>query len=122
MPRDNAFNIAKNLKYDGYQRGLTPMVYNFFFDKKTASSGAIKSEIISNQELAEKIHKPITRKFKKRKVHSSFIDNIWCCGFADMTLISNYNKAICFLLCAIDILSKYVWVVPLKDKKRYYNY
>ena len=41
--------------------------YIIFFDKKTASSGAIKSEIMSNQELAEKIHKPITRKFKKRK-------------------------------------------------------
>ena len=34
MPRDNAFNIAKNLKYDGYQRGLTPMVYNFFLIKR----------------------------------------------------------------------------------------
>ena len=39
--RDKAFNIAKNPKYDGYQRGLASMVYNFF-DKKT-SGGAIKS-------------------------------------------------------------------------------
>ena len=58
------------------------MVYKFF-DKNTASlvdkstsGGTIKNEIISNKELAEKLHKPIIRKFNKRKVHSSFIDNI----------------------------------------------
>ena len=50
------------------------MVYNFFL-KKTSSSG-IKNKIISNKELAEELHKPVTRKFKKRKVQSSFIDNI----------------------------------------------
>ena len=36
--RDKAFNIAKNVKYDGYQRGLASMVYNFFV-KKTSRSG-----------------------------------------------------------------------------------
>ena len=49
--RDKAFNIAKNPKYDGYQRGLASMIYTFF-DKK-AFSGAIKTEIVSNKELAE---------------------------------------------------------------------
>ena len=72
--RYKAFNIAKNTKYDGYQRGLALMIYKCF-DKKT-SGGAIKNDIISNRELAEQLHKPIISKFKKRKVHSSFIDNI----------------------------------------------
>ena len=54
---NKAFNIAKNPKYDGHQRGLASVVYNFF-DKKTSGSG-IKNENISNKELAEELHKPI---------------------------------------------------------------
>ena len=56
-------------------------------------------------------------KFNKRKVHSSFIDNIWGADLADMPLISKFNKGFRFLLCGIDIYSKFVWVIPLKDKK-----
>ena len=44
----------------------------------------IKIEIMSNKELVEKLHKPIIRKFKKRKVYSFFIDNIWSADLADM--------------------------------------
>ena len=64
--RDKTFEIARNPKYDGYQRGLTSMVYNSFC-KKSKGSG-IKS--MSNQQLANELHKPIIRKFKKRKVYS----------------------------------------------------
>ena len=60
---DKAFNFAKNQEYDGYQRGLASMVYKCF-DKKTSDNG-IKIEIISNKELAEELHKPIIREFKK---------------------------------------------------------
>ena len=66
MLRDKAFNIAKNPKYDRYQRGLASMVYKFF-DKKT-SGGGIKNQYISNKELAEDLHKPIISKFNKRNV------------------------------------------------------
>ena len=90
------------------------MVYRFF-DKK-ASGGAIKNENISNKELAEELLKPIIRKFQKQKVHSSFIDNIWCADLADMELISKFNKGFFFSLCVIDIFSKYAWVFPLKVK------
>ena len=69
------FNIAKDPKYDRYQRGLVSVVYKFL-EKKISGYG-IKNENISNTELAEKLHKPIIRKFNKRKVHSPFIDNIW---------------------------------------------
>ena len=69
-----------------------------------------------NKELAEELHKQIVRKFEKRKVHSSFIDNIWCTDLADIQLISKFNKGFKFLLCVIDVYSKYAWVIPLKIK------
>ena len=90
------------------------MVYQFF-DRKTNGIG-FKNEIKQNQQLAEELHKPIIRKFKKRKVHSAFKDNIWAADLADMQLISKFDKGFRLLLCVIDIFSKYAWVVPLKDK------
>ena len=73
----------------------------------TRNKFAVKNENMSNKELAEELHKPIIRKLKKRKVHSSFIDNIWGADLSDMQLISKLNKGIGFLLCVIDIFSKY---------------
>ena len=102
--RDKAFNIVKNLKYDGYQRGLASIVYKCF-DKKSSGSD-IKNQNISNKELAEELQKPIIRKFKKRKVQSPLIENIWGADLADMLLISKLNKGIRFLLCINDIFSK----------------
>ena len=67
--RDKAFNIAKNLKCDRYQRGLVSMVYKFF-DKKSASSGLANNEVKQNLQVAEKLHKLIIRNFKKRTVYS----------------------------------------------------
>ena len=95
------------------------MVYKFF-DKKSRGSGAKHVNIKltpQNQQLAEEFHKPIIRKFEKRKVHAAFKDNIWGADLADMQLLSKYNKGIRFLLGVIDIFSKYAWVIPLKDKK-----
>ena len=111
---DKAFNIAKNPKYDGYQRGLASMV-NTFFDKKSGGSGIVNNK--ENIQLAEELHKRIIRKFEKRKVYSSFRDNIWGADLTDMQLLSKLNEGFRFLLCVIDIFSKYGWVVPLKDKK-----
>ena len=89
------------------------MVYKFF-DKKSKGSG-ITNE--SNYQLANELHKPIIKKFKKRKVYSSFRDNIWGVDLADMQSLSKFNKGIKHLLCAIDLFSKSAWIVPLKDKK-----
>ena len=105
--KDKAFKIASDPKYDGYQRGLASMVYKFF-DKKSKGSGIINEP---NYQLANELHKPIIRKFKKRKVYSSFRDNIWGVDLADMQSLSKYNKAIKYLLCAIDFFSKYAWVI-----------
>ena len=102
------------------------MVYKFFDskvaspDEKSVGSGAkrVNTKIThQNEQLAEELHKSIIKKFKKRKVYSTFKVNIWGVDLADMQLLSKYNKGIRFLLCAIDIFVKYAWVVPLKDKK-----
>ena len=91
------------------------MIYKFF-DKKSQGSGISSNK--ENIQLADELHKPIIRKFKKRKVYSSFRDNIWGVDLADIQLLTKYNKGYKFLLCVIDIYSKYAWVIPLKDKKR----
>ena len=78
------------------------MVYKSF-DEKTSVSG-IKNENISDKRLAEILHKPIIRKFKKRKLRSPFMENIWDADLAYMQLASKFNTGICFLLCIIDIL------------------
>ena len=116
--RYKAYGIVKNPQYDGYQRGLASMVYKFFdtkaslTDRKTVASG-----VNENIKLANELHKPNIRKFNKRKVYSSFKDNIWGADLADMQLLSKFNKGIKYLLCVIDLFSKYTFVVPLKDKK-----
>ena len=72
--RDKAFNIAKSPKYDGYQRGLASIVYNFFdkkstslTDKSVAGGSVANNEIKQNLQPANDLHKPIIRKLKKRK-------------------------------------------------------
>ena len=60
-----------------------------------------------NQQLSNELHNPIIRKFTERKVYYSFKGNIWGVDLADMQLISKYNKRIWYLLCVIDLFSKY---------------
>ena len=124
--RDKAYNIASNPEYDGYQRGLASMVYKFFDKKATAEPSAkhvvgsgIKKDTAKSSSLilADGLHKPVIKKFSKRKVYSQFKDNIWGVDLADMQSLSKKNKGIKYLLCAIDLYSKYAFVVPLKDKK-----
>ena len=75
--KDKAFNITKNPKYDGYQKGLGSMLYKFF-DKKLKGSGVASNEIKQNLQL---------------------VDNVWGADLADMQLISKFNKGFRFLLC-----------------------
>ena len=67
--------------------------------------------------MSEELNKPIIKKNWKRRVCSSFKDNIWGVDLADIQLISKFHKGTRFLLCVIDIFSNYAWVVPLKNKK-----
>ena len=129
--RDKAYNIGSNPEYDRYQKGLASMVYKFF-DKKSIGSGTAKPSSLerivkdtakpssverSSSILADELHKPVIKKFNKRKVYSQFKDNIWGVDLADMQSLSRKNKGIKYLLCAIDLFSKNAFVVPLKDKK-----
>ena len=82
-------------------------------DKKTMLGKGIKNNTI----LAEELHKSAIKKINKREVYSQFKDNIWGVDLADMRLLSKQNKSIKYLLRAIDLFSKYAFVVPLKDKK-----
>ena len=106
--RNSAYDIASNPKYDGYQRGLASMGYKSFdskvapLDKKTMSGKGIKN----NKILAEELHKPVIKKFNKRKVYSLFRDNIWGVDLADTRSLSKKNKGVKYLLCAIDLFSK----------------
>ena len=94
---DKAFKIVSDQKHDGYKRGLASMVYKFF-DKKSQGGGRPSSsalQVANNKEniqLADELHKQIIKKFKKRKVYSSFRDNIWGADLADMQLLSKFNK------------------------------
>ena len=89
--KNKAFDIAKDPKYNEYQRGLVSMVYKFF-NSKVSGSGAVL--IPENEQLTNELHKPIIRKFEKRKVYSTFKDNIWGVDLADMQLLSKYNKTV----------------------------
>ena len=91
------------------------MVYKCF-DKKSPGS-SVNEHNEHSLDLAEELHKPITKKFKKGTVYLGFKDNIWGNDLADMQLIRNFNKGFRFLLCVVDIFSEYSWVIPLKEQK-----
>ena len=97
------------------------MVYKCF-DKRSMGSGIARSSLKrvakdSSSILADELDKPDIKKINKRKVYSQFKDNIWGVDLAEMQSLSKKNKGIKYLLCAIDLFSKYAFVVPLKDKK-----
>ena len=97
--RDKVYNIAGNPEYDGYQRGLASMVYKFF-DKKSMGSRVKKLKYTtkpsslerSSSILADELHKPVIKKFNKRKVYSQFKDNIWGVDLADMQSLSRKKR------------------------------
>ena len=128
---DNALNIAKNAKYDGYQCRFIYVFCHWFIYVLIKNIllcvqinllvAILKIKIIPNQQLAEELHKPTFRKSEKQKVYLSFKGNMWGADLANMKLISKFNTGFHFLLCVIDVYSKHVWVVPLKDKKSIAN-
>ena len=108
--KNRAYEIARNLGYDWYHRALASMVYKGF-DKKTGSGASV------NEQLAKELHKPVTKKSKKRKFYVRFKDNIWPADLAEMDSLSSKNKNVKYLLCVIDAFTKNAWVKPVQDKK-----
>ena len=89
------------------------MVYTFF-DKKTGS-GDMDSV---NEQLVEELHKPVIKKFNRRKVYARSKVNIWAGYLAEMRSLSSKNKNVNYLLYIIEVFTKFAWVKPLEDKKR----
>ena len=96
--KDRAYVIAISPGYDGYQRALASMVYQFF-DKKTGLGVSVK------EQLAKELHKSVIEKFKRRKVYARFKDNIWEVNLAKMESMSSKNKNIKCLLCVMDFFN-----------------
>ena len=105
--KNKALKIATDRKVNGYQRILAAIVYKFFNERIKGMGIESGNRFPENEILANELHKLIIKNFKRRKVHSSFKDNIWGIDLADMTLISKFNRGIKYLLCVIDLFSRY---------------
>ena len=108
---EQSIHIARDESIDGYQRALAAMIYKFFEKKIQMGQGTW------NEMLADELHKPVRRKFLRRSVISYSIDDIWGADLVDMREWNKDNKGFNHLLTVIDVLSKYAWGVPLKDKR-----
>ena len=108
--KDRAYEIAINPEYDRYQRGFASMVYKFF-DKKTGLGASV------NEKLAQELRKPVIKQFKRKKVYTRFIDNIWAADLSKMVSLSSKNLGVKYLLFTINLFTKNAWIKPLKDKK-----
>jgi hypothetical protein len=73
--------------------------------------------ILWSDDLAEELHRPIVRHFRKRRVYVRGIDEIWGADLVEMQAFAEYNDGIKYLLTVIDIFSKFGWIVPLTDKR-----
>ena len=82
-----------------------------FLRKKTGSIVSV------NEQLPEELHKPVIKKFKRRKVYARFKDNRWAADLAEMGSLSSKNGNVKYFLWVIDLFTKYVWITPLKEKK-----
>ena len=94
--KDRGYEIARNRNYDGYQRALASMVYNSFEDKTG-------SRVSVNEQLAEKLHKQLIKKFKRKKFYARFKEITWAADLAKKESLSSNNKNVKYLLCLIDI-------------------
>ena len=68
--KDRAYEIARNRKYDGYQEAIATMVYKCF-DKKTRLGLSV------NEQLAKVLHKPVIKKFRRRKTMPDVMTIFW---------------------------------------------
>ena len=94
------------------------MVYEFF-DKKSGL-GAIatsKAEACVNEELTQELYRPVIKNFKRRRLFPWFKDNIWAAYLPKMGSLPSFNRSVKYLLCLIDVFTKYAYDKPLKDKK-----
>ena len=118
--KDTACEFARNCNYDGYQRALVSMV-NKFFDKKTASGviATSKAGMSVTEQLAKELHKPVIRKFKRRKAYARFKKNIWAANLAEVESLSSKNKNFKYLFYVIDVSLKIHGLIKIKKVKQF---
>ena len=83
---------------------------------QTRTGGGVKPELKWKDQLAVELHRPVKRKFKRRRVIANGVDDIWSADLVDMQWNSRENKGYKYLLNVIDVFSKYAWSLPIKDK------
>ena len=81
-------------------------------DQESRAIATSKTEIKVNEQLAEELHKLVTKKFKKRNLYAWFKHNIWAADLAEMESLSSKNKIVKELLFVIDVFAKYTWIKP----------
>ena len=116
--QDRAYRIAANPKYHAYKTALESMVYKPV-DKKTGS------ETISTSKMKPSVNKLLTqesynlpiKKFKKRKAYSRFKEIIWAVYLSEVASLCSKNQGVKYLVCMIDVFTKYAGIKSLKDKK-----
>ena len=113
---NRAYEIAINTRGNEYQIGLSSKMYKFF-DQKLESGRTSKREVNINALLAQELHKPVTKKFKRRKIYLRFKDNICAADLAEIESSSSKNWSVKCLKCIADVFTKYACVKPLKDKE-----
>ena len=111
-----------------YDRIMVKEIDNVLLNEKSWGKFAIKQIINtkqklglgvenSNKILSEELHKPKRKNFRRRKIIVNYINEIFAADFVEMQKFAKLNKRYRYLLTCIDIISKYSWVIPLKDKK-----
>ena len=111
---DKAYQSVINPKYDGYQKRLASLVYKLFDPSKIESGAGSKVRTNVNKVLAQELHQWL-KKSKKEKCMQGFKDNIWAANIAKIGSLSSMNCGVKYLLCVIDVFTKYAWVKSLKD-------
>ena len=112
--KDKAYQSVLNPKYDGYQKRLASLVYKLFDPSKIESGPRSKVRTNVNKVLAQKFNQWL-KNSKKEKCMQGFKDNIWAANIAKLGSLSSMNRGVKYLLCVIDVFTKYAWVKSLKD-------
>ena len=75
-----------------------------------------KLKSIMRKNLIYSLHKPVRIRYTRNTTVANSINHQWAADLADMKNLSGYNKGVKYLLTVLDVLSKYAWVVPMKNK------
>ena len=106
----------KAMKSKNKRERLDKKLVQGIIGAKTKLGLGVESGIVWSDRLADELHKPIRRKFKKRRVMVAKIDDTWAIDLVDMQSFSRFNRGYKYLLAVIDIFSKYGWLIPIKSK------